>query len=509
LGVALYDAIKNELNIANGLTIVYASAWIGFGIAALIPAVANGMGAVMGAIIGAAIAGAVWIIQNTDDTVSKITGIISAASLAVGAILAFTGINVPLGIALMAAGAVTMGTVIALNTNALSDDVKGVIAAIASAVASAALAVGAVLAFTGVNIPLGIALMAGGALVMGTAIMPKWNSLSDPVKKVINLVTREVGAALLALGAMLAFTGVNIPLGVALMAGGALSAATAVTLNWNSITTALKGPVGDTIAMISGAFLALGAILVMSGAAMPLGISLLAAGAIGLVTAIIPNWTQISGIINKVLSSILAVISGAMLAIGVLMCLSGAGIGVGLALIFGAIAGGVVAWKVDNNPITNFIKEVINVIFRLVNGVTDLINDLFHFKFEGLVIAGVEVIPSFDFRLFTIPKIPLLAEGGFPEQGQLFIAREAGAEMVGNIGRKTAVANNDQIVSGIASGVSEANEEQNALMREEIDLLRAILAKDNGTYLDGRLLTNSVERYQRERGRVVMTGGGI
>ena len=104
-------------------------------------------------------------------------------------------------------------------------------------------------------------------------------------------------------------------------------------------------------------------------------------------------------------------------------------------------------------------------------------------------------------------SIPRFAEGGFPEQGQMFIAREAGAEMVGNIGRRTAVANNDQIVAGIAGGVAEANEEQNALLREQNSLLMAILEKESGVYLDGKRLTNSVEGYQRERGRVLITGG--
>ena len=106
-------------------------------------------------------------------------------------------------------------------------------------------------------------------------------------------------------------------------------------------------------------------------------------------------------------------------------------------------------------------------------------------------------------------SVPAYASGGFPEQGQMFIAREAGAEMVGSIGRRTAVANNDQIVSGIAGGVAEANEEQNTLLREQNSLLRAILEKDSGVYLDGKNLANSVEKYQRERGRVLITGGVV
>ena len=60
----------------------------------------------------------------------------------------------------------------------------------------------------------------------------------------------------------------------------------------------------------------------------------------------------------------------------------------------------------------------------------------------------------------------------------MFIAREAGPEMVGTIGNKTSVANNEQIVSGIAQGVSDANSEQNALLREQNNLLRRLLEKD-------------------------------
>ena len=48
------------------------------------------------------------------------------------------------------------------------------------------------------------------------------------------------------------------------------------------------------------------------------------------------------------------------------------------------------------------------------------------------------------------------AQGGFPDVGQMFIAREAGPELVGNIGGRTAVANNDQIVESVSAGVYQA-----------------------------------------------------
>ena len=48
------------------------------------------------------------------------------------------------------------------------------------------------------------------------------------------------------------------------------------------------------------------------------------------------------------------------------------------------------------------------------------------------------------------------AQGGFPADGEMFIAREAGPEMVGSIGSRTAVANNDQIVEAVSRGVYQA-----------------------------------------------------
>ena len=508
LGIGLYDAIKNELNVTNGLTIAFSTGLIGAAIGGLIGGpIGAALGAVAGVITGSAIDAGIWLFQNSEDTVTKVMGIVSAVPLALGAILAFSGINIPLGIALMAGGALSLATAIAMNTNTLSDEVKGVIAIIGTAVSLALLEVGAILAFSGANIPLGIALMAGGAVTMGTAVLPNWNSLSDSVQTVITAVMAIVGGGLLALGAILAFSGVGIPLGIGLMLVGAASLGTAIALNWEAISDALRGPVGVVTAIISGALLALGAILAFTGVGLPIGIALMLVGAAGLATVTALNWDAIVDAIKPVIASILAILSGAMLVLGALLLLSGVGIGMGLALIFGALKLSETAWKIDDNPVTSFVKKMMNGIIKIINWAIDGINDMFHIEFDGLVIAGVEIIPAFNKRLVNIPRIPLMAEGGFPEQGQMFIAREAGAEMVGNIGRRTAVANNDQIVSGIAGGVAEANEEQNVLLREQNSLLRAILEKDSGVYLDGKNLTNSVEKYQRERGRVLITGG--
>ena len=59
---------------------------------------------------------------------------------------------------------------------------------------------------------------------------------------------------------------------------------------------------------------------------------------------------------------------------------------------------------------------------------------------------------------FSTPSFGLdwYAKGGFPNMGEMFVARENGPEMVGRMGRRNAVANNNQIVDGIRAGVYEA-----------------------------------------------------
>jgi hypothetical protein len=101
----------------------------------------------------------------------------------------------------------------------------------------------------------------------------------------------------------------------------------------------------------------------------------------------------------------------------------------------------------------------------------------------------------------TYPKsFYTYAKGGFPDMGEMFIAREAGPEMVGKIGNKNAVVNNQQIVEAVSEGVYSA---VLAAMRQ---------SESNGgqsvnVYLDGRQITSAVEKRQRERGTALVRNG--
>lgn len=440
--------------------------------------------------------------QHLTDALTTLTGVLAGASLAVGAMLAFTGVATGLGIALMAVGAVTLVSAAALNWNSIPDALASPLSRVGLLVSGATLALGAILAFSGC-MPLGIALMAIGATSLVSVMALNWNGLSDEIQNVIAIITTVVSVAFLAIGAALAFSGANIPLGLALLTAGAVTMGTAIMPNWNDLSDNVQQKISMITTVVGGALLAVGAILALSGVALPLGLGLMAAGALSLGAVATLNWDFVVNSIKKVVSVITGILSGALIVLGVLLCLSGAGVGLGLAVLAAGLSLSYAAWTLDDNPITRFVRQMANSIIGLVNGVIDAINDMFHIQFNGLSVMGITLIPAFDIRLVDIPHIPFFEDGGFPNEGQLFIAREAGAEMVGAMGRRTAVANNDQIVEGISAGVSVAND---GVIAAIYALLNVVEEKDMSVVIGDNEIGHSYDRYKEKRGRQVSTG---
>lgn len=440
--------------------------------------------------------------RHLTDALTTLTGVLAGASLAVGAMLAFTGVATGLGIALMAVGAVTLVSAAALNWNSIPDALASPLSRVGLLVSGATLALGAILAFSGC-MPLGIALMAIGATSLVSVMALNWNGLSDEIQNVIAIITTVVSVAFLAIGAALTFSGANIPLGLALLAAGAVTMGTAIMPNWNDLSDNVQQKISMITTVVGGALLAVGAILALSGVALPLGLGLMAAGALSLGAVATLNWDFVVNSIKKVVSVITGILSGALIVLGVLLCLSGAGVGLGLAVLAAGLSLSYAAWTLDDNPITRFVRQMANSIIGLVNGVIDAINDMFHIQFNGLSVMGITLIPAFDIRLVDIPHIPFFEDGGFPNEGQLFIAREAGAEMVGAMGRRTAVANNDQIVEGISAGVSVAND---GVIAAIYALLNVVEEKDFSVNIGDNQIGESYDRYNRARGVRVNTG---
>ena len=135
------------------------------------------------------------------------------------------------------------------------------------------------------------------------------------------------------------------------------------------------------------------------------------------------------------------------------------------------------------NKVVDVMNDVIGGVENGVNTAIDAINSLIN-KINSSLLGKFVQIGTIGNVSFG--RIPTFAEGGYPQMGELFIARESGPEFVGSIGNRTSVANNDQIVDGIASGVAMAMMSQNTLLAEQNRLLMEILNKDTSVVLDGR-----------------------
>ena len=103
-------------------------------------------------------------------------------------------------------------------------------------------------------------------------------------------------------------------------------------------------------------------------------------------------------------------------------------------------------------------------------------------------------------------KASVAATGGVFDAGQLIIAQETGPELVGNIGRKTAVANTGQMVDAMAQGVYMANAEGNALLRQIIQYTAEIAAKEysSGGEVTVESITSAMARNNRRLGKTTV-----
>jgi len=134
-----------------------------------------------------------------------------------------------------------------------------------------------------------------------------------------------------------------------------------------------------------------------------------------------------------------------------------------------------------------FFNNVAQFAEDFINGVID--------GFKAL--AGAKSIFSDSPIEFNVGHVslPRFANGGFPQVGSLFIAGEAGSEMVGSINGRTGVASHGEI-TGIADAIRSTSGTEIELLREQNVLLQGILEKEFG--ISGDSLFKSVRTLARE-----------
>lgn len=444
------------------------------------------------------------IAEWTKKTIDKIKefltsaiGILTTALglFVIGAILAFSGANIPLGLGMMVLGGVLFAKEIAAKWGSLSEEVKDSIMKIMLIVGGAVFAIGAILAFSGANIPLGIGLMLTGAAILGTAAKLDWNRLKKSLQGTLGIITAAVSTAFLALGAVLTFSGANVPLGIGLMIVGAAGLAATVVANWDSISQWCKQALEKAKRVIvSVGYLALGVLLCCTVIGLPLGIGLIEEGAKSLAEKRTPVWDNVSTKAKEVFEDVKKIAkSSGMVALGVLLCFTGVGIPLGLGMLIEGGASLAQSRDPDWNSIFTPIKNAWAAISNWWNTSVQPIIDNWKNKINNIFSGAKSVSVSGgggSGRSGSFGKVSLKANGGFVSSGELFAARESGPEMVGTIGGRTAVANNDQIVEAVSAGVARA----------VASVMGNIADRPQKIYLDGKEITSSQNRRNRMYG---------
>lgn len=154
------------------------------------------------------------------------------------------------------------------------------------------------------------------------------------------------------------------------------------------------------------------------------------------------------------------------------------------------------------NGLVTAVEDACNIIIDMVNYVIAKMGAI-------LAFLGISIPQVSHIKLDRVEylEVPAFEDGGFPDMGQFFLARESGAEMVGQIGRRTAVANNDQIVSGITNGVREGNGDLLSALFTICDrVVRSIEENGGDVVIGDETIGRANDRYQQTRGPKVSSG---
>nr|DAI85526.1 MAG TPA: minor tail protein [Caudoviricetes sp.] len=399
--------------------------------------------------------------------INELEMMLAVALLATGFILLAVG-QIPMGIACIVAG-ITLAAAAISGWGWLSAQVQNMITAIMAVAGTAFLVLGIILCASGFKIPVGIAMLAAGAALLIGAAALNWSKLKKIVEENIGAIAAIVaGLVLLVIGMILCCAGVSLPIGIALIAAGAATLVTALALNWEKLSNEVKIVALAITAILSGALIAVGAVVAFSGANLPLGIALMAAGAIGLVTSLTLMWNYLPEKIKGIIQIILGIALAAMLALGIILVATGVGTALGVALIVAGAAGLVSAATLNKDAIVNWISDVwakiknfwnahIGYVFKsewwskkfdcIKQGMKNALNGVITVV-ENTINRVVGALNSFSIKIpnwvptyggsslgFNIPyaHLPRLAKGGIvnnPGRGQAVIAGEAGAEAI-------------------------------------------------------------------------------
>ena len=534
------------------------------------------------------------------EELAKIQALVGEFMIAIGLVLAFTG-HVPIGVGMIAVGAAMLVKTVTADWGKLTDETKAQITKIMVIAGASMLAIGAILAFSGINIPLGIAMMAAGGLSLVAAVAVNWGAISEKLKNTFapvvdwlkekwDIVKGAVNDAWTAVSTWwtesaepkitAAWEGVKKFFSdtwgfVTRCANGAWEKAkqwweTNVSenikqegvwggvkgffigvfntiknysklafdkvLEWIGINPEAFSAVWESVKEgISSRFEQIGKSVSDAWANVKewikVGWADFGKGWTDIKAKLVDRWEQIKKGIGNAWELVKTWIDTKWSNFSsgwdnikanlvqrwndIKKSITDAKDKVkewweqgsnGLVTKIRGAWNGLSGWfeKTVTKPINTAWENIKKTIKGVINTFIDALNKLGSFDIPEIKILGKVIVPKTHVTLWNIPRVATGAYG--MDAGQLFIANERGAEMVGSMDGKTAVANQQQIVEGIRKGVADGQAEQNALLRQQNQILLSILQKTgNGlpgaSSALGRVVSQSLDMYGMMVGR--------
>jgi hypothetical protein len=183
------------------------------------------------------------VFGQTDTKFMEMVGKVSKWLMAIGAILLVTG-NIGWGLGLIIAGAIGSEYAEAkVGDGSSLAELLETIGTVLTIVGIVAILLGVLLCFASMW-GIGIKLIAIGAASTVGAVALNWNAITEQVLQIFTDfagIIAGLGAALIVLGILLCCTGVGVGLGIGLILAGATAIGGVVAVNWNAIVDWVKG----------------------------------------------------------------------------------------------------------------------------------------------------------------------------------------------------------------------------------------------------------------------------
>lgn len=262
----------------------------------------------------------------------------------------------------LATGGIGSGIGGGIDGSPIQKEISSTLLGIMGAVSVALTAVGLILLFTG-NVVHGIGFIVAGAaslgVTMGLASAFDYNGIISMLTTIMGIA----GGALLALGIILLWIGgvVGMPTAIGMIIAGGALIVSAVAAQAAFAPEDIGGWLAIILGIAGGALLALGIILCMVGS-IPLGVGMIIAGSVGLVSAVALNFDAVTDYISGWVAVIMAIAGASLLVLGIILCATGVALPLGVALIMAGAIALVTPIALNWNVIVDWIKGAWNAV---------------------------------------------------------------------------------------------------------------------------------------------------